>query len=169
MITIRMLCSMLQTWMQLSQTDRIVVLYRDASKTFVQSLQIKPLLVCQPPEEFFGAYSQFSDHFWRALIQIYGENEAELYWFKTLVPWLIGNFHDLQRYLYDPAFLFSPTRIIAILLCTDDMPIALSESPLTTESAIEKRFTCRVLKFLGVEFKGLDILHDGQDILLSQM
>jgi len=58
---------------------------------------------------------------------------------------------------------------MAILLCTDDMLIAIPESLLQTEASIEKRFKCRERKFLPADFKGIDIMQEGAEIVLSQM
>lgn len=107
-----------------------------------QSHQSKLLLVYQPPQEFFDVYSQFVNHVWRGLTKKYGEVEAGLYQFKTPVTWLIGKSSDLQQCLCS-SFLFSPTRMLVILICTDDMLIDLPEYLLTTGSVIEKNFTFR--------------------------
>ena len=61
------------------------------------------------------------------------------------------------------------TTMMAILLCTDDMLIAIPESLLKTEAAIEKRFECRERKFLPADFKVIDVLQEGPEIVLSQM
>lgn len=130
--TLRILTSILPTWMKLilkvSQNDRIIMFCRDVHKAFIQSLKSQRMIIYRPPPEFFEYYPQFLNHVWQAYIQIYGEVEAGLYWHRTLVPWLIQNIPDLQQSIFDPSLLFSPTKMMAILLCTDDTFVAIPES-----------------------------------------
>lgn len=82
---------------------------------------------------------------------------------------MIEHIPDLQHSIFDPSLLFSPTRMMEILLSKDDTLVAISESLLPAEEAIGKRFECRERVFLPSDFKGVDVLRDGDDIVLSQM
>lgn len=89
--TIHMHCFIFPTWIEeLSKTGWIVVFCLDATKAFMQSPQSKWLMVYQPPQEFLDAYSPFASCVLGVLIQVQGGAEAGLYWFKTVVTWLIG-------------------------------------------------------------------------------
>lgn len=167
--TLRMLASIIPTWMQFSKDEKIVVFGRDVIKAYIQSAKSQRLIVYEPPPEFFDFYPHFTAHLWRAYIQIYGEVEAGLYWYRTLVPWLLTNFPDLQQSIFDPSLLFSTTKPFAVLLCTDDLLFAIPESLLPSEATIEKRFDCHERSFLPTDFKGVDFVSDGNDIALSQM
>ena len=57
---------------------------------------------------------------------------------------------------------------MAILLCTDDKFVAIPESLLEKEVAIEKCFECCERVFFPSDFKRVDIQHDDYDIILSQ-
>lgn len=57
---------------------------------------------------------------------------------------------------------------MAILLCTDDMLVAIPKSKLHLEEHITKRFKCRDRESLPTDIKGLDGEHDGSVIRLSQ-
>lgn len=76
---------------------------------------------------------------------------------------------DIQQSIYDPFLLFSPTNMIAVLLCNDDTLVAIHESLLPSEAAIENRFECREHQFLPSDFKGLDVIQESSDIVSSQM
>lgn len=167
--TVRIFCCIVPTWMELSPGDKVVVFGRDVTKAFIQSFESQRPIIHMPPEEYFKAYPHFATHVWRAYMQIYGEVEAGLYWHRTFVPWLIENIADIQQSVYDPSPLFSPTKLIAVLLCTDDTLIAMSESYVQSEAAIEKRFECRERQFLPTDFKGVDVLKEGSNLVMSQM
>lgn len=147
----------------------LFIFARDIIKAFIQSLSSKRLSVYKPPREFFEAYPQFIDHVWRGLVQMYGEVKADLYCYRTIVPWNIKNIADIQQSIFDSLLLFSPTKMMAILLCTDETLVAIPQSMLPVESAIEKRFKCRTRRLFLTDFKGVYVIQDGVDILLSQI
>lgn len=142
---------------------------RDVIKAYIQSVKSQGLIVYNPPPRVFEFYPHFQDHLWRAFIPIYGEVEAGLYWYNTLMSWILENFPDLQQSIFDPSLLFSPTKKFAILLCTDDLLFEIPESLLPFEATIEKRSDCHERSFVPTDFKGVDIISDGGDIVLSQM
>lgn len=110
--------------------EKLVIFTRDVTKALIRSLLSKRLILYQHPREFFVAYPQFIDHLWRGLILINGELEAGLYWRHTLVPWLMKNIPDLQQYIFDPSLLFSQTKLMAIIFCTDNIFVVMPESML---------------------------------------
>lgn len=166
--TLRTVLAIIPTWMQLMPGERIVVILRDVTKAFLQADKSNRLILYMPPDEFFKYYPQFIGHIWKAIVQIYGEVEAGLYWYKTFVAWLLDNFPGLQQSVYDPSLLFIPNMCTAILLCTDDTFIAIPESQLFREEAMAKRFECRERENLPTDFKGVDVSQKDNNITISQ-
>lgn len=74
------------------------------------------------------------------------------------MPWLIEHIPDLQKSIFDPPLFFSPTKLMAILLCTDNMLVAMPKWLLHEEAAIEKRFECHARKFIPAGFKGVNVI-----------
>ena len=101
------------------------------------------LIIDELPPEFFEAYPEFVTHVWRSIVQIYGEVKAGIIWYNTVVPWLMENISDVQQSIFDPPKLYSTTRPILILLCTDETLVVIPESLSPSEEAFEKRFECR--------------------------
>lgn len=81
--------------MKLSKDEKIICFSYYAIKAFIQSLQSKSLNLYEASFELFNFYLQFWDYLWRTNIQIYGEVKAGVYWYKTLVHWLLENISDL--------------------------------------------------------------------------
>lgn len=168
MSTLHILASILTTWMQLSVNDRFVIVCRDATKPFIKALKSKHLIIYPPSTKVFEAYPHFSNHVFRGFAQIHEEVEAELYWYKTGVPWLIDHIPHLQQPTFYPSMLFSPNCLITILSCTDNTLFAIPQSQLNTEASIEKRFKSHAQELSPVFFKGVDVRHENGDIILSQ-
>lgn len=58
-------------------------------------------------------------------------------------------------------------KMVAVLLCTDDLLVVMPEPLLPTEASNEKRFDCHERNFLSANFKGVDILREDSDFVLS--
>lgn len=167
--TLRILASIFPTWIMQSNHAKFVIFTRNFIKAFIQSHLSNRLILSLPPCEFFEAYLQFIDHVWRALVQIYREVEADLYWRLILVPKLIANIPDLQQSIYDPSLLFIATKMMEILLCAEYTFVVMPESMVHAEASIEKRFECHPREFLQTSLKGIDIIQECTDIILPQM
>lgn len=167
--TLRMFSSTLPTFILQFKEEKLVIFARDVTKAFIQSLLSKRLIMYKPPQKSFEAYLQIIDQVLRGPVQIHGEAEAGLYWHITVVPWLIESIPDIQQSIFDPSLIFSPTKMLSILLCTDDTLVITPESMLTAKAVIEKRLECLARQFLPMYFKGVGVIQDGLDILLSQI
>ena len=168
--TIRLLLSVAPTWSSLlrSQGDSLLLLVCEVTKAYLQSKPSGRLVYYQPPPEFFNLYPDKRDHVWKGNVQLYGDVEAGKYWHKTFVPWLCTNIIDYKQALCDPSLLYSPSLPAATALCTDDALTIIPASHQHQEAKISKRFQCRDAQLPPTEFKGLDILREGDRICISQ-
>lgn len=57
---------------------------------------------------------------------------------------------------------------MAILICTDDTLVALSESKLQLEDAMAERFECRERKMTPTDLKGIDLSQEKNFVKISQ-
>lgn len=80
----------------------------------------------------------------------------------------LSHFRELQQSAYDPCLLCCSTNSTAILLCTDDMLVAIPQSKLPTEGHITDHFKSRDFEHLPTDFKGLSIGQSGTTIRVSQ-
>lgn len=60
--TLRVLASILQTWMKLSADDWNAIFCCDATRAFLQAFESKRLIIYSQPLEFFETYPQLSNH-----------------------------------------------------------------------------------------------------------
>lgn len=109
----RITMSVIPTWMSILKQrsegkERTVIFSRYVTKSFLQSDKSNRLIIYKSPKELFDAYPQYSGHAWKAIIHLYGEVESGLYWYKTLIPWLMKVFPGIQQAMYDPYLLFCP-------------------------------------------------------------
>lgn len=70
--TLRMLASILLSWIQLSlkisPINRIIISCRHVHKAFIQSLKSQCLIIYKQPEEFLEAYHQLLGEVWKELV-----------------------------------------------------------------------------------------------------
>jgi len=84
------------------------------------------------------------------------------------VQWLCENILDYNQSMYDLSLLYSPNLPAATALCTDNALTVIPVSLSSEETKIAKRFNCRDSNSLPIEFRGLEILRDGGNLVLSQ-
>lgn len=85
------------------------------------------------------------------------------------MPGLVEIISDLPQSIFDPSLLFSPTKMMEILSCTDDTFVEIPGSALSSEAAMEKRFEYRDRQFLSSDFKVVEASREKSDIVLSQL
>ncbi|KAI0565265.1 integrase core domain protein [Gracilaria domingensis] len=168
--SLRILLAVTPTWNAQATTreDEMVVLIRDVTKAYLQSMPCKRLLFYQPAAEFYQEFSSHRDMVWKAVTQMYGDVEAGKYWYHTFVPWVLNNILDYNQCLSDPSLLLSPTQAAATALCTDDCLTIMPRKLTHVEAKIAKRFPSRPIQKLPTDFKGLDISFESNVITISQ-
>lgn len=67
---------------------------------------------------------------------MYGEVWAGRYWNGTIFPWMCANILDYNQCTYELSLMFSPTRLAATALCTEDAVRALLTSQVSEEDKI---------------------------------
>ena len=120
------------------------------------------------PPEFFNLFPDKQDFLWKGNIQLYGDVEASKHWHKRFFSWLCTNILDYRQALCDPSLLYSPITAAVTPLCTDNALNIIPASLQQQEAKMSKRFQCRDAVLPPTDFKGLDILCDGDDICISQ-
>lgn len=60
-------------------------------------------------------------------------------------------------------------KMMKILLCTDDTLVVRPESTLPAEAAIGKQVEYRSCQFVPTDFKGVDVIQEGDDLVMSQI
>lgn len=65
--------------------------------------------------------------------------------------------------------MFSPAKMMAILLYMDDVVFMTPKTMIPAEAAVEKQFECRSCQFVPTDFKRADVIQERDDISLSYM
>lgn len=99
---------------------------------------------------------------------MYGYVKSGKYWNKTFIPLLCNNILDYNQPIFDPSLLFSLNRPAATAVCTDDSPTFKSTYKISEEAKIFERFKSRDATGLPFDFKGMDLIRQGNHIIMSQ-
>lgn len=166
--TLSMLISVLPTWMKLSENEKLVVFLRDVIKTIIQSLKSQKIVVCQRPPKFFEftplplpTLAGFHKNWWR------GRR-----WFALVQdPSNLGlGTHPLREIV----------NLRSIASIQSDAPHC---HPPMNGRSLHRHFRVAHLswghhwedvwlprsQFFAYDFKGADILRDGNDFVIYQM
>ena len=168
--TIRIVMSLFPTWFKKAKQEgkQLTLFTRDITKAFLQSMPSKRLIYYHPPVQFYEDYPSYKGKIWKGNTQLYGDVEAGLYWNRTFVPWLCNNIANLAQSVYDPSLLYSSSRPIVMMLCTDDTASIMDKDAMNEESKITERFICTERQYPTMDFKGIDTIQNNESIALSQ-
>lgn len=167
--TIRIFCAVLWTWIELHFANNPTINFcREVTKAILQSTPLQRLIMYNPPKQLYNSFPQF---FWAMYsMQIFYFMVRFRLVFTYIAHFFFGYFRISK--IYNNQFMtraFASYNLsIAVLLCTDNMLVAVPKSKLPFEEQILSQSRCRERDHRSTDFTGIDIKQNDRSISITQ-